>query len=996
MTSLKGSEWRRWDLHIHTPYTKLSNDYKGKDAQTIWEKYIEVLEKSPIQAFGITDYFSCENCFTLIDKYRIKYPQSTKVFFINIEFRLAEAISIDSNNPHIHVIFDNDQDNCSKAQIEKFLSTLETLGETNTGVHISCADLTTEAQFNSASVTIEKLKEALKSTFGESRPYLIGFPAKNDGVRSTDSKSPRKVLITDKIDKLSDLFFGDSSNKDYFLGKSRYTTGKSEPKPVISGSDAHSFNELDRLEGNVANFEPTWIKADLTFRGLCQICFEPEARVFIGSQPAVESRKSYQATKFLSKLKIDQVKGYDEANGEWFKNFEIPLNPELTVIIGNKGSGKSALVDIIGLLSDSRQERYFSFLSNDNKNKKFRQKGYAENFFAEIEWESSNKISKSLSDRVNFSKPEAVRYLPQSYFEQLTNEIEIETFRHEIEDVVFSHVDQTDRMGESTFAELQEFKTQQSAQETNALKARLEKLNIEIIRLEGENDPLYKERLKEELKTKKAELSALEKTEPKKELKPDDKDPKQKEISNKIVQLTKLLKILHKADRSAIELTTHSKSKLQKLTSLGQGISALSTKIVEHKKELKPMCEDLNLDIEQLVIVEINVDSIEELKLSARTQMEELEKENGLQFNNNIDFTNAKSIPELRAAQAYVKQRLSILKEQQDTPQRKYQTYLDRFAKWKDMKAEIIGSDSKLVPGTIKYLESKVSYIENDLSKRILAAYAKRKDVSRKIYISKEQILNFYTELKSSVEAKLNSVSSNDFSIDINASFVLDRSFVQTFLNLINKRRTGSFYGIENAQNLVKRLLDDTDWNDFDSIYNFIKEVLNRIKYYNNQPNPIKEQVTNIKEFYDLLFSLEYFSPQYELRLGGKSLNELSPGEKGLLLLVFYLQLDKKNTPLIIDQPEDNLDNESIFTVLANCIRKAKENRQVILVTHNPNLAIGADAEQVVYVQLQKSNNYKFTYETGAIENPRINTKILNVLEGTQPAFVKRRLKYNI
>ena len=64
-----------------------------------------------------------------------------------------------------------------------------------------------------------------------------------------------------------------------------------------------------------------------------------------------------------------------------------------------------------------------------------------------------------------------------------------------------------------------------------------------------------------------------------------------------------------------------------------------------------------------------------------------------------------------------------------------------------------------------------------------------------------------------------------------------------------------------------------------------------------------------------------------------------------MLLLIFYLQLDRKSTPLVIDQPEDNLDNDSIFKVLAPCIREAKKRRQVIMVTHNPNLAVGADAE---------------------------------------------------
>jgi hypothetical protein len=80
------------------------------------------------------------------------------------------------------------------------------------------------------------------------------------------------------------------------------------------------------------------------------------------------------------------------------------------------------------------------------------------------------------------------------------------------------------------------------------------------------------------------------------------------------------------------------------------------------------------------------------------------------------------------------------------------------------------------------------------------------------------------------------------------------------------------------------------------------------------------DQAHDLKELYDYLFSLDYLSSKYELRLGGKNLNELSPGEKGLLLLIFYLQLDRNSTPLVIDQPEDNLDNDSIFKVLAACI----------------------------------------------------------------------------
>jgi hypothetical protein len=173
----------------------------------------------------------------------------------------------------------------------------------------------------------------------------LAFPANNNGLRSTDSKSPRKVEISTHIDRACDLFFGNASNKDFFLGAGRYKSELSAPKPVVAGTDAHSFPDLDRLSGDVAHFPSTWIKADLTFRGLQQICFEPADRVFIGAEPGVLARQSEDGTKFIRTLAIDSMETYDGRNGSWFKKVEIPINPELTAIIGNKGSCKSALVD---------------------------------------------------------------------------------------------------------------------------------------------------------------------------------------------------------------------------------------------------------------------------------------------------------------------------------------------------------------------------------------------------------------------------------------------------------------------------------------------------------------------------------------------------------------------------------------------------------------------------------------------------------------------------
>ena len=132
---------------------------------------------------------------------------------------------------------------------------------------------------------------------------------------------------------------------------------------------------------------------------------------------------------------------------------------------------------------------------------------------------------------------------------------------------------------------------------------------------------------------------------------------------------------------------------------------------------------------------------------------------------------------------------------------------------------------------------------------------------------------------------------------------------------------------------------------------------------------------------------------EFGLTLQGRPLEELSPGERGLVLLIFYLALSNNKQPIIIDQPEDNLDNQSIYTKLVPCILEAKKNRQVIIVTHNPNIAIACDAEQIIIANINKSS-LEISYKSGSIENEDINKDIVDILEGTVPAFNLRERKY--
>lgn len=983
-----GSIWRRWDLHLHAPGTKLASGFGEADEATL-RSYVETLEASDIQVFGITDYFSFDTYFAVKKAYQAAYPDGEKIFIPNIEFRLTETISKDARHVHTHVLID--PKSATEGKFTTLLSDLLT-HITRDGSRVRCSELSSKGDYEKATVSITDLRTALEAVFPDRVTYMIVTAANNDGLKGVDTKSPRSISISDELDKASDAFFGSSKNTHYFLKTDRYEDSTfSESKPVFSGSDAHSFDELARLSGDEAGYEPTWIKADLTFRGLRQTLFEPKGRVHIGERPTVLQRQEQHGTRFIAELRIDHVAGYSGNNGSWFKNVEIPFNPELTAIIGNKGSGKSAIADILGLLGESRQSDHFSFLTDKAQNRKFRQKGFAENFVGTLTWVSGAKPKKRLDGGVDLRKPEVVKYLPQNYFESLTNEIEVKAFREEIEEVVFSHVEESDRMGKSTFSELEELKTAQSKSDISALKVRLRELNIEIVELEAQANPATKAALNEQLKQKKEEYRVLEASRPPEIAKPEGETAEQKHIADQITKVRTNQSEMESRGKETVERLSSLKGDLVELGGIREALTGLDSHIKSTKEELRVSCARFGLNLDEVIAHKINTETVDTKISEISKTIKTLESDNDVSITDATDLSSLVSVPDLRRAHHFLTEKFKGLQETLSAPQRRYQRYVQALSDLTAKMNAVMGEEVSPKPGTIKDIENRVRYIENDLDAKLRDKYSDRDNLTRLIFDAKKKVREFYKRLKSSVEERLETVRSEQFELTIDASFVPLLEFSDMFFDLVNQASNGPFRGTAQGKAELESRMTETNWNDVESVLAFAKGIISSIR-----TEDVNKQVKDLKRFYDLLFSFEYFDARYELRLGGKNLNQLSPGEKGLLLLVFYLHLDKEKTPLIIDQPEDNLDNDSIFSVLATCIRQAKKSRQVILVTHNPNLAVGADAEQILYVSLDKAAGYNFSYESGSIENPRINDVIIKILEGSKPAFVQRRLKYQI
>ena len=166
-----GSVWRKWDLHVHTPKTKLDNQYKAPDGVDLWDYFCEKIEKSDVDVFGITDYFSVENYFTFIKKFKAKYPESRKVFFPNIEYRID---SKNSKGEHIqfHVVFSNEEPILKR--LKDFLTRLKLVSTDNdklTNRYCKDDDLK-EISHEKAMVKIDDLKDQLKNDFANDE-YLI-------------------------------------------------------------------------------------------------------------------------------------------------------------------------------------------------------------------------------------------------------------------------------------------------------------------------------------------------------------------------------------------------------------------------------------------------------------------------------------------------------------------------------------------------------------------------------------------------------------------------------------------------------------------------------------------------------------------------------------------------------------------------------------------------------------------------------------------------------
>ena len=951
----KGAEWRRWDLHFHSP---ASYDYQNKSSKPA--EIIESLVKAKIEALAVTDHHVIDKA--IIEELR-KHAGDRLTIYPSIELRTELG---GSSLVHLIGIFPEDAD------IDQLWTKL------SGGLNITPGDVQKKGDdrvyvdFRETAKLIHDLGGIVTVHAGQKKSNSI------EGI--SNHELYKQQLKTDLLSECVDILEVGSPDDCEDYEKIVFPSIKIR-LPICICSDNHDHRKYDGAHD-------LWIKADPTFKGLAQIIQEPTNRVFIGTVPPALTRVKDRPTRVIQSVKV-QRRTDATTTEKWF-NFTLPFNPELIAIIGNKGSGKSALSDILGLLGNTPRYENFSFLTDA----RFRdpRNNLAKQFEANITWaDGSSDLPRLLSENPDTSAVERIKYIPQNYLEEICNEISSgkgSRFYEELEQVIFSHVSKADRLDCHSLQELLSRRTEEVNRSIEALTAELRQLNREVLARENQLLPGHRKSLEAQGTEKQRELEAFEKTKPKEVPKPQETDAVQQAARTLTEELEKKKAALGQVEKELKDL----EEKDAKAAKDQATVDKLVERLASFQTRAARMVEEITLELESLGLVPNDIISFAVNLEPLRKRAEEIKAERG----KTVKLRDATVEGSLEARRVALTQEITALQGKLAGPQREYQEYLEKLKLWEAGRGKIVGNAE--TPGTVEYLKSQLALLQT-LPLELNRVSRQRNRKALEIYRQKQVLRRFYATYYGAVSDFLTKHplgSSSHFRLTFNVA-IEQNDFVGRFLALVNQRKFGPFAGLDEGTRTLNRLLGAVD---FDSVYGarrFIRNLIEAMSSHEGRALQVREQLRrpeSMADLYDLLFSFDYLTPTYKLKWDGKSLEQLSPGERGNLLLTFYLLVDQDDIPLVIDQPEENLDNQTVYRTLVPCIQDAKKRRQIILVTHNPNLAVVCDAEQVIYAEMHKEKGNEVTYLSGAIEDPIINEKIIDVLEGTRPAFDKRDAKY--
>lgn len=905
----KGSEWRLWDLHIHTPasYNYKRGGFAGMtpdDKSDAIKRIIKNINESDVSVYAINDYWTFDGYLALRDAHDAGNVIQ-KTVFPGIELRIESATKHRTN---IHVIL---SDKLTIQELQDFKGALKVrlierplsdealrrfaleLGPDKARLYggVDHYKDDPEMQFQigaqTAEITKESFVKALEMIPADKRLVMIPYDCYG-GVESIDWKVQMAEdlyflrlgdIFEERLQDNIDLFVGRKTLANQAFIKDFQSSIGGRPKPCVSGSDGHSIEGFKTWKKET-NTRKTWIKADPTFEGLRQIIFEPIARVRVQeTNPGLSYTKPYVSSVSIAHEISPFPDNPHYENPRFGSLPELPLNSDLVCVIGGRGTGKSSLVDYLGK-AFGPASKTTPYVLNDSFSVVFNKdiastsihnaKEGAELPFVYI---SQNEVKTKITTGTVGDEIKQMLGVQGLSFDS-----DVDSKIREFRSAVDKHkawFKQTNEKGElindkeniesqnGRYQSLLESITTEQNQE------KLERFTVNISKMEVASEKMRRLHLLQE------ELKAFK----------DEFDKKASLVDNAIPSL---------------DIT----AQLEGISLLvGQANKSMVSYEIENTGIRADFAQVYTGDLSGLLQnAETYRSAIEKLNVRLSTIMENQQQLDAA-------VTKQKTISRLIARELH-RQKKTI------------------DARWK----------------TIHQGQADWTPEQKDLMKRILA--------DREISLEGRIIFDIQI-----FTAKLKEV-----------------------LNLRSFRAT-------NELSVEDRIREQFKITDLWSFLRFMKYRLHKTEEEGFVSGNLAEL------FYDVAQRSAFLRVEPVVTYGGRPLERLSVGQKGTVYLCLKLATQTFTQPLIFDQPEDDLDNEFIIEELVDIFRGIKQFRQVILVTHNANLVVNADAEQVVVAE---NNHGVLKYTSGSLEASITNRAVRRILEGGDEAFRKRELRYNL
>jgi energy-coupling factor transporter ATP-binding protein EcfA2 len=969
----RGAVWRRWEPHIHTPGTAMEDDY----GSATWEQYLDALEGADptIEALGVTDYLLTRRYEEVLAARDAGRLPKVALLFCNIEFRLGiETKAGKGVNMHLLVSPDDPK---HVGEINRFLSKLtftfakdsyccapEDLRRLGYAYDSSIQDdeAALQAGVNQFKVNFEQLRTLYHGTEWAQNNVLIAVAgSSNDGTAGLHDETASFAATRKEIEAFAHIIFTATPNNiEFWRGEGVLPVEQLEkkyggPKPCLHGSDAHSLAKLAQPD----NDRRCWVKGSASFEGLRQTCLEPRMRVHIGPTPP-ETETPYSIVSVATPTL------------PWLTEQPQPINQGMVAIIGARGSGKTALVDLIAHAGNSPHpiEGEQSFLT--------RAKSFLGSSTVVADWSDGTHSEHALNESPKDYAE--VHYLTQQFVDRLCSSVaESDELLDAIKRVVFLAHPPESRLGADSFNALVRLRSSETQLAVQALNQRLDQLSQDL--LTERNWHLRRAGITKGLKTVKEELSKIDAAR-KVLIKPGGTERSDyytrltSAISTRETTIQALTrkrqayaKLQHEAERYKSQVFPQALSDLQRthgealLTTdewaklrpsfAADPMAMLTAKQDEQSSLIKTATEQAgSTPTIAMTIEQLGTCSLEALRAEQKAIGEQI----------GADQKNAQRLQQLAQLQATHEARRTQLEEDQAQAEQspaRLQGILAERAKLYERFFELITEQCDILAELYAPLGAKLEGASNSASKLRLKV--------------------------------VRSVDVNKWARDIEG--------------LLDLRKNGEFRGRGAlaeiaAEDLLPAWQTGTAANAAAAMEAFRGKYNQSLLDQSSVEHTADEYQQWVVDLARYQYSTDHIRVHYSIEYDGVSITQLSPGTRGIVLLLLYLALDVEDArPLIIDQPEENLDPQSVYTELVALFREARLRRQVIIVTHNANLVVNADVDQVIVASCTKHGGGQppeFSYVSGGLEDKVIREDVCAILEGGETAFKERARRLRV